>query len=111
MEDLMLYYTGAVVAIGAVMEVIVRIDKAMDSWSLAKEFTVLGFTFTILQVVGAVISAGASIILTITGSYPLLYAIPGFIAIYFTQYGASKLGWRKAFEFTMNIIKAISKKA
>lgn len=103
MEALILYYTGAIAVISIVMEIIVKIDKAMDSWSLGDKFTVFGLEISIAQIIGSVLSAIASIVLTVQGGHPWGYVFAGWIAIYFTQYGAGKLGWRKIFELVIKV--------
>ena len=110
MEVLILYYTSSLVIIGLIMQIIVKIDAVMDSWSLADKFKFLGFEISLAQIVGGVISAIASVIMTVTAGYPWGYAIAGFVAIFFSQYGASKLGWKKVFEIIVNVAKAFGKK-
>jgi hypothetical protein len=110
MEEMVLYYLGASVAIGFLMEILVKLDKMIEAWSLDDVFMVLGFPLTWLQLIGIAMSVIAAAFLTVTGGLYWLFAVAGAIAIYFTEFGAGKVGWRKIFELVYNIAKALSKK-
>lgn len=110
MEEMILYYGGASVAVGLIMEILVKIDSVIDSWDLSGSFVFFGFTVTWLQVIGLIVSTVSSVVLTYSGGLYWAYAIAGAIAIYFMEFGAGKLGWRKVFEVVYNIAKALAGK-
>jgi len=110
MELILAYYLGAITVIGLIMQIIVAVDEKMDSWSLAQKFNVIGFEFSLMNVVGLVISVVASIVMTVIAGYPWLYALAGAIAIYFTQYSVDKLGWKKVFEMVLKLSSTLRKK-
>ena len=110
MELILAYYLGAITIIGLIMQIIVAIDDKMDSWSLAHKFNVLGFEFSLMNVVGLVLSVVASIAMTVIAGYPWLYALAGAVAIYMTQYGVDKLGWKKVFGMIIKLSSTLNKK-
>ena len=110
MELILAYYVGSITVIGLIMQIIVKVDEAMDSWSLAYKFNVWGFEFSLLNVVGLVISFITSIVMTVIAGYPWLYALAGAIGIYFTEYAVGKLGWKKVFEMIIKLSSTLSKK-
>lgn len=110
MEEMLVYYLSGSVAIGLIMEILVKVDALFDSWSLAKKFKVFGFSLSWMQVLGFLLSLGTSAVLTVQGNLYWAYALAGAVGIYFTEFGAGKAGWRKIFEILYSIAKGLSKK-
>ena len=102
MEALIEYYIGAIATISLIIETLKTIDDNVEKWSLKDTVSVWGINVSWLKIIGTVLSLGASIWLTVSGGLGFVDAVIGFIAIFFTQYGAGKIGWR-------NIIKLLMK--
>jgi hypothetical protein len=103
------YYLGAIAIISLIMEVIRKIDLANDSWSLEHmiKIPIVGIEISYLKLIGGLLSLIGAAWKTIEAGYPFLYIILGWIVIFFSEYGAAKIGWKNIFSIAYKIIKAI----
>lgn len=91
-----IYETGAMAVVAYVilpliMSAIKAIDEKMDSWSLADKVGTGEFKISLLNVVGLVLSALTSLVITMLGgSFDVYALLAGTAIIYVTQYGVSK---------------------
>lgn len=109
-EAILALYLGAVTGISAVMELLVKIDKAVPTWTLSDKVKLWFVETTWARIIAIILSIAGAVIVTFTSGLFWAYIIPGAIAIYFGEFGVGKLGWRKFFDILVTIIKFIFKK-
>lgn len=103
MEQLIAYYTGSVATIALLIETLKQIDDKVPQWSLKDKIKWFGYEFSYLNLFGVILSFIAAAVMTLYSSYGIVEGVAGWIAIYFTEYGAGKLGWRKVISLILKL--------